>query len=476
LNAEGKKQVKAEIKVPAVGESISEATIGEWTKKSGEFVKRDEVILVLETDKASVEVVAPVDGALATLAKAGDVVKIGAVVASIDTEGVATAGMPAPGGPRPSAESAPSSVAPAPIAPGAPAPATPGAPSGGTGREIAADLRGRLSPAVRRVVEERGVDPAQVAGTGKDGRLTKADAEAAASRGLGATSVGLATVPGAAPRAVPDATPARASASQSGDGRAPAGGPAKAQPLPPLPRAARGPSGAPAVQRVAMTTIRKRIAERLVQSQHTAAILTTFNEIDMTQVIAFRERYRDRYKEKYGVSLGFMGIFVKAAIEALKEVPGVNATIEGSDILYKNYYNIGVAVSTEKGLVVPVVRDADLLSVAEVEQSIRHYALKARDGKLAIDDLSDGTFTISNGGVFGSLMSTPILNPPQSGILGMHKVQDRPMAIGGKVEIRPMMYAALSYDHRLVDGREAVTFLVKIKECVEAPERILLGI
>ena len=427
--------MKAEIKVPSVGESISEATIGEWTKKSGEFVKRDEVILILETDKASVEIVAPNDGVLATSVKTGEVVKIGAVVASIDTEGVATAGMPAPGpGPELSA------VAAAPAAETRPAP------------------NAILSPAVRRVVSERGLDPAQIAGTGKDGRLTKADAEGAANnKGLGAMSAGPATV--AAP---PPAAPI-ASAKPP------------AQALPPLPKVARG-GDAPEVRRVPMSTIRKRIAERLVQAQHTAAILTTFNEVDMSQVMAFRERYKDKYKEKYGVSLGFMGLFVKAAIEALKEMPGVNATIDGTDVLYKNFYHVGVAVSTEKGLVVPVVRDADRLSIAEIEQSIRHYALKARDGKLTIDDLSEGTFTISNGGVFGSLMSTPILNFPQSAILGMHKIQDRPVAVAGKVEIRPMMYLALSYDHRMVDGREAVTFLVRIKECIESPERLLLGI
>ena len=415
--------MKAEIKVPAVGESISEATIGEWTKKTGEFVKRDEVILVLETDKASVEVVAPNDGVLTTQGKAGDIVKIGAVVATIDTEGVATAGMPAPGGQKAAAPAA------APVA------------SAG----VATELKSHLSPATRRVVEERGLDPSKIAGSGKDGRLTKADAESApAQGGLGATSAGPAI-----------AKPAPA-------------------PIPSLPQVTR--AGDREIKRVPMTTIRKRIAERLVQAQHTAAILTTFNEIDMTQTIAIRERYKDKYKEKYGVSLGFMGFFIKAAVEALKEVPGVNASIEGSDILYKNYYNMGVAVSTEKGLVVPVVRDVDQLSIAQIEQSIRHYALKGREGKLTIDDFADGTFTISNGGVFGSLMSTPILNPPQSGILGMHKVQDRPVAVNGKVEIRPMMYVALSYDHRMVDGREAVTFLVKIKECVESPERLLLNI
>ena len=429
--------MKAEIKVPAVGESIQEATIGEWTKKSGDFVKRDEVILVLETDKASVEVVAPNDGVLTTNAGNGDVVKIGAVVASIDTEGVATAGMAAPG-------SAKAQV---------PPPVQAAAASTGA-RSIDADLKSHLSPATRRVVEERGLDAAQITGTGKDGRLTKADA-------MGAS---FATAP--APVAAIPAAPAMT--------RAPESVKPKAE-MPALPKPRLG-AVSSEVKRVPMTTIRKRIAERLVQAQHTAAILTTFNEIDMTQAIAMRDRYKEKYKEKYGVSLGFMGIFAKACIEGLKELPGVNASIDGSDILYKSFYNIGVAVSTERGLVVPVVRNADQLSIAEIEQSIRHYALKARDGKLTIDDLSEGTFTISNGGVFGSLMSTPILNPPQSAILGMHKVQERAVVIAGKIEIRPMMYVALSYDHRMIDGREAVTFLVKVKECVESPERILLNI
>lgn len=422
--------MKAEIKVPAVGESISEATIGEWAKKSGEFVKRDEVILMLETDKASVEVVAPNDGVLVTQAKAGEVVKIGAVVAYIDTEGTATAGMPAPGG----TTQAPSPTSAAPASQGV--------------KQIAPELQQHLSPAVRRVVEEKGVDPATVKGTGRDGRLTKADVENApvSSSGLGAVSAG-------AP------TPA---AKKGGE-------------LPPLP-VARGGATGERVKRVPMTTIRKRIAERLVSAQHTAAILTTFNEVDMSQLIELRDKYKDKYKERYGVSLGFMGFFVKAVIEGLREIPQVNASIDGTDVLYKNYYNIGVAVGTEKGLVVPVIKDADRLSIAEIEQSIKHYALKARDGKLTVDDFADGTFTVSNGGVYGSLMSTPILNPPQSGILGMHKIEDRPVVVNKQVVVRPMMYIALSYDHRMIDGKEAVTFLVKVKECIEDPHRILLEI
>ncbi|MES2964520.1 MAG: 2-oxoglutarate dehydrogenase complex dihydrolipoyllysine-residue succinyltransferase [Bdellovibrionota bacterium] len=432
--------MKAEIKVPAVGESISEATIGEWTKKSGEFVKRDEIILLLETDKASVEVVAPNDGVLTTMAKPGEVVKIGAVVAAIDTEGVATAGMPQPVKNQDPAK-------PKTPPPGAQAPATPPptpAPS--------AKAAEGLSPATRRVVEERGLDPASIAGSGRDGRLTKADAmsaKPAATGGLGATA---------------------------GDFAAPAAGaPAKAKEAPPpLPVAKR--TGERGERRQPMTTIRKRIAERLVQSQQTTATLTTFNEIDMTQVMALREKYKDKFKERYSLSLGFMGFFVKACVEALKQVPEVNAFIDGTETVYHDYCNVGVAVGTEKGLIVPVIKDADQLTIAEVEQAIRHYALKARDGKIAVDDLSGGTFTISNGGVYGSLMSTPILNPPQSGILGMHKIEDRPIAVNGQVVIRPMMYVALSYDHRIIDGKQAVTFLVKVKEGLEDPARLLLEI
>jgi 2-oxoglutarate dehydrogenase E2 component (dihydrolipoamide succinyltransferase) len=434
--------VKADIKVPAVGESISEATIGEWAKKNGEFVKRDEVILLLETDKASVEVVAPNDGVLQTLAKAGDVVKIGATVATIDTEGVATAGQPAPSQNK-SAEAVAPAVAMAQAG-------SAGGRSGG--KSIAPELQQAMSPAVRRVVDERGLDPEQISGTGKDGRLTKSDAENAPAMGAGAVSANGSF-----------AKPAGASAPAAGKGE-----------LPPLPRAKGAVPGE--VKRVPMTTIRKRIAERLVQAQHTAAILTTFNEVDMTAVLELREKYKDRYKEKYGVSLGFMGFFVKAVIEALKAFPQVNASIEGTDLLYKNFYNIGVAVGTEKGLVVPVIRDADQLTISEIEMAIKHYAVKARDGKLTVADLSEGTFTISNGGVYGSLMSTPILNPPQSGILGMHKIQERPMAIGKQVVIRPMMYLAMSYDHRMIDGKEAVSFLVKVKECIEDPSRILLEV
>lgn len=435
--------MKAEIKIPSVGESISEATIGEWTKKSGDFVKRDEIILLLETDKASVEVVAPNDGVLTTSAKAGDVVKIGATVAVIDTEGVATAGLT-----QPTKNTDSKQTSQAQQSATAPAPGAQAAMAASGARTPNAEV---LSPAVRRVVDENGLNASSITGTGKDGRLTKADAEQAARGGGGQGGLGASVNGGAGAMAKAPAAPAPVMKTPSGGQR-----------------------------RVPMTTIRKRIAERLVSAQHTAAILTTFNEVDMTNVMSIREKYKDKFKEKYGTGLGFMGFFVKASVEALKEIPGVNAQIEGTDVVYNDFYNIGVAVGTEKGLIVPVLKGAEQMSIAEVELGIKHYAGKARDGKISVDDLSGGTFTISNGGVYGSLMSTPILNAPQSGILGLHKIEDRPIVVtnGGKKEIaiRPMMYVALSYDHRMIDGKEAVTFLVKVKEAIEDPARLLVGI
>lgn len=417
--------MKYDVKVPAVGESITEATIGQWMKKNGEAVKRNDVLILLETDKASVEVVAEQDGVLQIKTEQGQTVPIGTVVAILDSEGTA-------------------SVASAPAAStSAPAPAMSAATSNGShgsGTEIHADLKNHLSPAVQKIVTEKGLDPASISGTGKDGRLTKQDVA-----GASAADKPAASSPAAA--AKPTATPAPRGPSKQGD-----------------------------VKRVAMTTIRRKTAEKLKAAQNTAAILTTFNEVDMSKANELRAKYKDRFKEKYGTSLGFMGLFVKAAIEALKDWPAVNASIDGNDIVYKNFYNIGVAVGTEKGLIVPVIKDADQLTVAGVELAIKNFAVKGRDGKISIDDLSGGTFTISNGGVFGSLMSTPILTPPQVAILGMHKVEDRPVAINGKVEIRPMMYLAMSYDHRIIDGKEAVSFLVRIKECVEDPERLVLEI
>lgn len=402
-----------EIKIPAVGESVTEAVIGSWNKKSGEFVKRNEVILLVETDKASVEVVAENDGVLEIKTEAGQTVPIGAVVAILDTAAKASASAP-----QATAHAAAATLV---------APTT--SPSTGAGAEM------HLSPAVQRVVAEKGLNPAAIQGTGKDGRITKEDA--------------LKASPSVAPST-----------------------PTPSAPIAP----AHAPTTPGEIKRVPMTTIRRRIAERLVEAQHTAAILTTFNEIDMTNVYAIRAKYKEKFKEKHNVNLGFMGFFTKATIEALKAYPAVNASIEGTDILYKNFYNLGVAVGTEKGLIVPVIRNADQLSIAGVEMAIRNFALKAKDGKITVDDLSNGTFTISNGGTYGSLMSTPILNYPQVGILGMHKVEDRPVAVNGKVEIRPMMYVALSYDHRIIDGKEAVGFLVKIKEGVEDPERLLIEV
>ncbi len=415
--------MKLEVKIPAVGESITEATIAEWTKKSGDFVEQDEIILVLETDKASVEVVAEKPGVLNTFIKEDETVDIGATVAEIDTDATGGASVSAP-----KDEATPAAAA-----------STTSAPNGAH-----PDLQAKLSPAVNKIVNEKNINPASVQGTGRGGRLTKQDVVKAPVGGSGS-----------APKATtPTAAPAPASID--------------------LP-VAHG-TVANEETRKKMSPLRKKIAETLVNAQQTAAILTTFNEVDMTSLMAARAQYKDAFKEKHGLSLGFMGFFVKAVIEGLKSFPAVNAFIDGNEMVYHNYHNVGIAVGTPKGLVVPVIKNAEQLSLADIEKSIRHYALKARDGKIALDDLVGGTFTISNGGVFGSLMSTPILNPPQSGILGMHKIEDRPVVIDGKVEVRPMMYLALSYDHRIVDGAESVQFLVKIKECIEDPTRLLLEI
>jgi 2-oxoglutarate dehydrogenase E2 component (dihydrolipoamide succinyltransferase) len=431
------------IVVPALGESITEATVAKWMKGVGEPVKADEPLLELETDKVTLEVFAPAAGVLSEIkVDTGGTVEVGAVLGVIDGAGAAAqstkpaakqAGDAQPGAVEPQPKEAPKA---------APQPA-------------ASAAAQALSPAVRKLVEESGIGTAGIPASGKDGRLTKGDV-LAVLEARGKTTIGA---PPAAPASAPPA------------GAPPAAKPAQV-PVAPPPAVAR-PAG-PREERVRMTRLRKRIAERLKEAQNTAAMLTTFNEVDMTNVMALRNAHKDAFEKKHGVKLGFMSFFVKAAIVALKEIPAVNGAIDGDDIVYKNYYDIGVAVSTEQGLVVPVVRDADQLSFAAIEAKIAEYGRKARDGKLTIEELTGGTFTISNGGVFGSLMSTPILNPPQSGILGMHKIQPRPMAIGDKVEIRPMMYLALSYDHRIIDGREAVTFLVRIKECIEDPQRILL--
>jgi len=395
-----------EIKVPTLGESVTEATVAKWFKQAGEAVAADEPLVELETDKVTVEVPAPSAGTIAEIkAPAGTTVNVGALLGTI-----APGAAPAKAAARPAAAAAAAKPAPAPV----PAPAAPAKEPG---------------PAARKMMAETGVAPAS--GSGKDGRVTKADVMAAIAS----------PAPAAAPAASAPAAPRQAGAGE---------------------------------ERVKMTRLRKRIAERLKQAQNNAAMLTTFNEADMGAVMALRAKYNEAFEKRHGVKLGFMSFFVKACVAALKEIPAVNAEIDGDDIVYKNRYDIGVAVGTEQGLVVPVVRGCDAMGLAEIEKAIAAYGRKARDGKIALDDLAGGTFTISNGGIYGSLMSTPILNPPQSGILGMHKIQNRPVAVGDRIEIRPMMYLALSYDHRIVDGKEAVTFLVRIKDAIEDPQRLML--
>ena len=398
-----------EIRVPTLGESVTEATVAKWLKNKGDAVRADEPIVELETDKVTVEVPAPGNGVLSEIVAApGATIAVGAILGLIG-EGSGAAAAPA-------RAQAPAQPAKPPAAPAKPAAATP-----------------VLSPSARKLAEENKLAPASVPGTGRDGRVMKGDVLAAIEARA------------SEPRAV--------QITQSG----------------PRPQAVRE-------ERVTMSRLRKTIALRLKEAQHTAAMLTTFNEVDMSAVMHLRSAHKDTFEKRHGVRLGFMSFFVKACIVALKEIPSVNAEIEGDDIVYKNYYDIGVAVGTERGLVVPVVRDADQLTLAGIEKRINDFGLRARDNKLKLEELQGGTFTISNGGVYGSLMSTPILNAPQSGILGMHKIEQRPVAIDGKVEIRPMMYLALSYDHRLVDGKEAVTFLVRVKECLEAPERMILEV
>ncbi len=414
----------AEIRVPALGESVTEATIGKWFKKPGDVVAVDEPLVELETDKVTIEVPAPAAGVLTDVTvKDGDTVAVGALLGAIK-EGAGAAPTKAPAQP---AEAAPQAAPP-------PAPPKPAAAPKAPGAEMP------LAPSVRKIAAETGLDAAAVPGTGKDGRVTKGDMLAAIER--------------AAAQPTPVSAPAAAIQA----------------------RAPSPPDDAAREERVRMTRLRQTIARRLKDAQNTAAMLTTFNEVDMTQVMALRGQYRDLFEKKHGVKLGFMGFFVRACVQALKEIPAVNAEIDGTDIIYKNYYHIGIAVGTERGLVVPVVRDCDMKSLAEIEKTIADFGRRARDGALKIEELQGGTFTITNGGIYGSLMSTPILNAPQSGILGMHKIQERPMAVAGKIESRPMMYLALSYDHRLVDGREAVTFLVRVKEVLEEPSRLVLDL
>ncbi|MFN3468901.1 MAG: 2-oxoglutarate dehydrogenase complex dihydrolipoyllysine-residue succinyltransferase [Novosphingobium sp.] len=407
-----------EVKVPALGESVSEATVGQWLKKPGEAVALDEPIVSLETDKVAVEVPAPAAGVLGALvANEGDTVSVGALLALIEAGGAAAA--PA---------AAPAASAPAP----APAPAPAAAPAEAVG-DVAA-----LSPAVRRAILEYGIDPSTVKGTGKDGRLTKEDVMAAA----------------AAKQASP----------------APAASATAAAPAAAAPTAGRN------EERVKMTRLRQTIAKRLKSAQETAALLTTFNDVEMTAVMEARNKYKDVFEKKHGVKLGLMSFFAKASVLALKDIPSVNAQIQGDEIVYFDYVDISVAVSAPNGLVVPVVRDVDKMSFADIEKAIANYGKAAREGTLTMADMAGGTFTISNGGVFGGLMSTPIINPPQSAVLGLHRIEDRPVVRNGEIVIRPMMYIALSYDHRIIDGREAVTALKTIKEAIEDPTRLLIDL
>ncbi|MES2290661.1 MAG: 2-oxoglutarate dehydrogenase complex dihydrolipoyllysine-residue succinyltransferase [Pseudomonadota bacterium] len=405
--------MSTEVKVPVLGESITEATLGEWLKKPGEAVKADEPIASLETDKVSVEVPSPVAGVMGNqLVKVGDTVNVGAVIASIEA-GSGAAAVPA----------TPAAAAPAPATT---APATPAAPASD-------GVAPTLSPSVRRLVLEKGVDPSTIKGTGKDGRLTKEDV-------LGAPA------------------------------------PTPAAPTETSPPAAAAPVGERTEERIRMTRLRQTVAKRLKDAQNTAALLTTFNDCDMTEVMAARTRYKDLFEKKHGVRLGLMSFFTKAVVLAAHDIPAVNAQIDGDEIVYHNYLDVSVAVSAPNGLVVPVVRNVDKLSFAEIEKAIAGYGAKAKAGTLTMDDMKGGTFTISNGGVFGGLMSTPIINPPQSAVLGLHRIEDRPVVRDGQIVIRPMMYLALSYDHRLIDGREAVTFLKTVKEAIEDPTRLLIDL
>jgi 2-oxoglutarate dehydrogenase E2 component (dihydrolipoamide succinyltransferase) len=434
------------LKVPALGESIAEATIGRWKRSEGEAVKMDEPLVEVESDKATVEVPSPGTGILKRiLKKPGETVPIGEIIAEIEPGAEARTPAPAAAAPSASAATPPAApVAAPPTGPAAPSPvvfqsppaaaATVGpAPNGSHGRPANGEAL-KASPALRRIMAEHDLGPTDVQPTGPAGRIERTDVE----------------------RALTGARPAAQAPAP-----APAAPPRKADPRERV---------------VAMTPLRRTVARRLLEAQSTAAILTTFNEVDMTEVMALRERYQDAFSKKHGIKLGFMSFFVKAAVEALRAFPAVNAEVRGTDIIYKDFFDIGVAVGGGKGLVVPVVRDADKLSFAEVEKTIAALAGKAKENKLSLQELEGGTFTISNGGIYGSMMSTPILNPPQSGILGLHAIQKRPMAVGDTIAIRPMMYIALSYDHRIIDGREAVQFLVRIKDCVEDPRRILIEI
>ena len=410
--------MSTEVVVPTLGESISEATLGQWLKQPGEAVAADEPIASLETDKVAVEVTAPVAGVMgAHLVAEGATVNVGAVIGSIES-----------GAGAPAAKAAAATPAPATAAPAAAV-------------DDAGDLT--LSPSVRRLVLEHGLDPTRIKGTGKDGRLTKDDVLAAVAAGTAAKAEAAPVVAASAPSAAVAVSSA---------------------------------ASARAEERVRMTRLRQTVAKRLKEAQNTAAMLTTFNDVDMTAVMEARTKYKDLFEKKHGVRLGFMGFFTKAVCMALRDIPAVNASIEGDDIVYRNYADISVAVSAPNGLVVPVIRDAQDMSVADIERTIGDFGKRAKDGTLTMDDMKGGTFTISNGGVFGSLMSTPIINPPQSAVLGLHRIEDRPVVRDGQIVVRPMMYLALSYDHRLIDGREAVTFLVAVKNAIEDPTRLLIDL
>ncbi len=414
--------MSVEITIPSPGESISEVTLGTWTKQSGDWVEKDEIIVEIESDKATLEITSPASGVLTATGNTGDELEVGAVIGTIDTN----AAKPAGGG-------------------SAPAAAAPAAEATAAAAATATDVK--ATPVARKIAADNGVDLASVTGTGPAGRVTKADVMAASSA--------------PAPTAAPAATPASPSA-------APVAIPTST-----------APAGTREARRVRMTKLRQRIAERLVESQQTAATLTTFNEVDMSRSMALRKRFKESFAEKHGVGLGFMSFFVKAALHALKSQPIVNASIVGDEIEYHDYNDIGVAVGTDKGLVVPVLRNAEMMSFAEIEARIKDFAIRARDGKLSVDEMTGGTFTVSNGGVYGSMMSTPILNPPQTGILGMHAIKNRAVEDPdnpGSIVLRPMMYIAMSYDHRIIDGTEAVTFLKTIKEAVEEPERLLFDV
>ncbi len=420
-----------DISVPEMGESVTEGTVGRWLKQVGDTVAVDDPLVEIETDKVTAELPAPAAGTLsAILAEEGTDVEVGTVVGQISVGAGATA--PAPSAPAPA-------PTPEPTAPAAAPPAEPAT--------VAAKFDYPLAPAVRKLIDEHGLDPAQIPASGKDGRLTKADVLSFIANGGKAAP---------APAAAPVAAPAPGFV-----------------PTSELPERAPDPRGE---ERVRMTKLRKTVARRLKEAQNTAAMLTTFNEIDMSAVMDLRAQYRDDFEKKHGVRLGFMSFFVKAAINALKELPSVNAEIYGDELIYKNFYDIGIAVGGAQGLVVPVLKDADQKSFAEIESAIADFGARARDGKLTMAELTGGTFTITNGGIFGSMLSTPILNPPQSGILGMHNIVKRAVVIDDEIVARPMMYVALSYDHRIIDGREAVTFLVRIKQAIEDPQRLLVGV